>query len=282
VQQPIKDTLETMSEPFYPPPPPPTPASDVSEEGLHGPKTNFFLGIRRTLTALETPPNFKTPAEPKRLFLVAFLLALPLGAALLAVVVHGIAVTARSDAATILNGFLTSLLVESVLILLAVLLWGFAPNRRYGAAMGMLFGLGFAVGYEILFVSTYGIRLPWSVLRLLTIPFIQPVAAAFEGIGVFVLLARRRQLNSFTQALLGLPLLFFFFGFIHRMSYALISLSAVPVEAGYIIGYLLLFPIFAIILRDLLGGHFNFQHFLDPLPEPDITPQMQPAPPPPP
>jgi len=240
------------------------------------------LGIRRTLTALETSPNFKTQAEPKRLFLVAFLLALPLGAALLAAIVYGIAVTAGSDAATVLNGFLTTLLVESVLILLAVLLWGFAPNRRYGAATGMLFGLGFAVGYEILFVSIYGIRLPWSVLRLLTIPLIQPVAAAFEGLGVFVLLARRRQLNSFTQALLGLPLLFFFFGFIHRMSYALISLSAVPAEAGYIIGYLVLFPIFAVVLRDLLGGHFNFQHFLDPLPEPDITPEMQPAPPPPP
>jgi hypothetical protein len=263
-----------------PPPPPPPTSSGVPKGGFHGPKTNFFLGIRRALTALETPPTFQSPAEPKRLFLVALLVSLPLGVAYAAVMSYGIMNAVGQDAGGILNGFLPMFFTVPVQFLLAVLLWGSVPNRRYGAAMGMLFGLGFRLGAEILWATPF--MFPWSALRILAIPLIHPVAVALEGIGIFVLLTRKQVTGSFTKALMGLPLLFFFFSFLDLLSFAFMSLNAVPAEASYIISYLILIPIFAVILRDLLGGHFNFQHFLDPTPEPNVTSEIHPVLPPPP
>jgi uncharacterized membrane protein len=196
---------------------------------------------------------------------------------------YGIMNAVGEDAGCILNVFLPMFFTVLALFLLAVLLWGSVPNRRYGAAMGMLFGLGFRLGAEILWASVTPFMFPWSALRILAIPLIHPVAAAFEGIGIFVLLTRKQVTGSFTKALMGLPLLFFFFffSFLDRISFALISLNAVPAEASYIISYVILIPIFAVILRDLLGGHFNFQHFLDPTPELNVTPEIHPVLPPP-
>jgi len=40
---------------------------------------------------------------------------------------------------------------------------------------------------------------------------------------------------------------------------------------GVVLDILVIFPLSAIILRDFLGGHFNFQSFFQPLPEPHLT-----------
>jgi hypothetical protein len=41
-------------------------------------------------------------------------------------------------------------------------------------------------------------------------------------------------------------------------------------------------PLFAFILRDFLGSHFNFQNFFQPLAEPEVSIPEAPPPPPPP
>jgi hypothetical protein len=50
----------------------------------------------------------------------------------------------------------------------------------------------------------------------------------------------------------------------------------------WVLDIIIAIPIFAFIIRDFLGGHFNFQNFLQPLTEPDVSIQEPPPPPPPP
>jgi hypothetical protein len=51
---------------------------------------------------------------------------------------------------------------------------------------------------------------------------------------------------------------------------------------GFLLDVFLIFPLFTIVLRDFLGGHFNFQNFLEPLETPLAYPEVPPPPPPPP
>jgi hypothetical protein len=57
-------------------------------------------------------------------------------------------------------------------------------------------------------------------------------------------------------------------------------------DSGYlpiILNVIVTFPVFALVLRDFLGGHFNFQNFFETIPEPTTAfPPMPPPPPPPP
>jgi hypothetical protein len=109
-----------------------------------------------------------------------------------------------------------------------------------------------------------------------------PVWSAFVGVGVFVLVAEKSKTGNIS---LGLPLLFLFLGIMNHMVWNSIAVtSAMFPELGYwpiVVDVFVIFPIFALVLRDLLGGHYNFQNFFQPLS--DSTPEVFPiAPPPPP
>ncbi|MEM2111823.1 MAG: hypothetical protein QXX08_08095, partial [Candidatus Bathyarchaeia archaeon] len=60
------------------------------------------------------------------------------------------------------------------------------------------------------------------------------------------------------------------------------GILAVP-NLTFFLALLIVSPIFLFILRDFLGGHFNFKRFFEPLPEPSpFYPTIAPPPPPPP
>jgi hypothetical protein len=112
-----------------------------------------------------------------------------------------------------------------------------------------------------------------------------PLWSAFVGVGVFAFVSRKSKPNGLS---LALPLMFFFLGVINHMLWNGISVGLSGL--GYLpigINIFLTFPVFLIMLRDFLGGHFNFQNFFEPLLEPfqqypTETPILPPSPPPPP
>jgi len=83
---------------------------------------------------------------------------------------------------------------------------------------------------------------------------------------------------------LWLPWFFLLVGMANHMVWNGISFGLA--EFGYlpiILNVVLIFPVFAIILRDFLGGHFNFLNFFETLPEQPVAhPPIPPPPPPPP
>lgn len=276
-----------------PPPPPPPPPSGVLPSGeFHLPRTNFFSRIRTQLAALERPPQFKSEMEPMMGFLIAIVLAAFLG--ILIPLALNTAILPALGQAAWLSSVIIAPITEEASKALCMLAVAYAivrmfPNRRYGAALGAAAGLGFGVFESIIFIVrglTPGIG---AFIRLLMTPVGHPVFSSFVGIGAFVFMAKRSASRSFSEALFGLPLLFLLIGMInHAIMNAVISL--LPAAGGiwatpylsHVLGIVIVFPVFAFILRDFLGGHFNFQRFFEPLPEPSpFYPKIAPPPPPP-
>lgn len=162
------------------------------------------------------------------------------------------------------------------------------PNRRYGAALGAAAGLGFGVFESIFYLLGFtGVA---ALVRLLITPLMHPLWSAFVGIGVFVFLAKRPTTKGFFEAAFGLPLLFLLIGMINHAVWNFFT-NVLPFAGGIwatpfltiVLASIIVFPIFAFILRDFLGGHFNFQRFFEPLPElaphyPKVAPPPPPAP----
>jgi hypothetical protein len=85
------------------------------------------------------------------------------------------------------------------------------------------------------------------------------------GLRLFVLIASRERLNSFFRALVGLPLIFYFLAVISWMVWNALAFAASPNMAlEWVLDIVIAIPLFAFILRDFLGGHFNFQTFFNP------------------
>jgi RsiW-degrading membrane proteinase PrsW (M82 family) len=152
------------------------------------------------------------------------------------------------------------------------------PNRRYGAALGAATGLGFAIMENVVFAVSGQTPGAFALLRLINTPFGHPVFSAFVGIGVFAFTARMRTGKSWIEAAFGLPILFVLTGMVNHSLWNIIAVFA-PAPASWFLGILILAPIFLVILRDFLGGHFNFQHFFEPLPEPSNLQWNVPPPP---
>jgi len=173
------------------------------------------------------------------------------------------------------------------MLIVAFFVWKLVPNRRYGAALGAAAGLGFGVVESILYLYNIAASdLPSELLliRILITPLMHPLWSAFVGIGVFTLLTMWSASGEVSKVSSTLPLLFLLIGMANHIVWNTVAL--VP-SAGYwpiAVDAIIIFPVFAIILRDFLGGRFNFQRFFESPPEqspyPITTPP--PAPPPPP
>jgi RsiW-degrading membrane proteinase PrsW (M82 family) len=166
------------------------------------------------------------------------------------------------------------------------LAWKTVPTRRYGAVLGAAAGLGFGVLESILYIISILVSgESWGLvgIRIIVTPLMHPLWSAFVGIGVFALLANIKPPKSNApKSPMWMPWLFLLLGMINHMvwdSFTLLPVGLIAIA----INIILVFPIFAIILRDFLGGHFDFQNFLESLPE-ELTPfpTVPPPPPPPP
>jgi RsiW-degrading membrane proteinase PrsW (M82 family) len=165
------------------------------------------------------------------------------------------------------------------MLIVAFFMWKVIPNRRYGAALGAAAGLGFAIAEDILYFSQFsatGAGAEAYVVRFLLLPFMHPTWSAFVGIGVFVFVAERSKTGKVKW---GLPLMFLSLGMLNHMVWN--SIASLGIGYGSIlVDVFVTFPMFALILRDFLEGHFNFQNFLEPVP--DTAQQFFPVGPPPP
>ncbi|HEY4675045.1 MAG TPA: PrsW family glutamic-type intramembrane protease [Candidatus Bathyarchaeia archaeon] len=272
-----------MTEESYPPPPPPPPA-EVSKSHLHGPETRFFLGIRRRLSVLEQPIPLKGGKKPKVGMLVAFIISATAGLGIAFLLQT--ALTPLGDVALIvLIAPLTEEPVKAIgMFIVVFLLWKAIPNRRYGAALGAASGLGFGIAESILYIYGFIVRnspVEDIAVRILVTPFMHPLWSAFVGIGVFALIAKKSNPKGSS---LTLPLIFLFLGMLNHIIWN--SIATALSSAGYfpmlLVNLILVFPLFAIILRDFLGGHFNFQNFFKSIPElPEPYPTVMLPPPPP-
>lgn len=270
-----------MTESAYPPPPPP--ATAAPNAGFHGPGTNLFRSVRARLSSLEKTSMLSTLNNLRAGLLVSLVLAAVVGF-LLSLVVQLALSSAGTVALVVVLAPLTEEPFKAVgMLVVALFMWKVIPNRRYGAALGAAAGLGFAIAEDILYFSQFyaaGAGTEAYVIRFVLLPFMHPVWSAFVGIGVFAFVVKFKTGSTS----LGLPLLFLFLGMANHMVWNGIAATAIVNPGlGYapiIADVLVTFPIFALVLRDLLGGHFNFQNFFQTVSEP--TPQFSPVPPPPP
>jgi RsiW-degrading membrane proteinase PrsW (M82 family) len=270
------------------PPPPPPPSSSERLSNFHLPPTNFFLPIRAQLAELEQPAKFKSDLEVPLAFFIAFALGGILGGAYPLAVNNAFTAlfgpTGVWATAVFVAPFLTEEISKGACILVVALaLVRVFPNRRYGAAIGAATGLGFAIMENLVLAITGQAPGGFSLLRLIYTPFTHPVFSAFFGLGIFVLVSRMRSGRSFFEALLWLPILLVLVGMVNHSLWNAIAVFA-PAPVNWILGIVLVAPIFVVVLRDFLGGHFNFRRFFEPIPEPPslIWKQHLPPPPPPP
>jgi len=279
-----------MAQPQYPPPPPPpSPEGSTSPGEFHLPRTNFFSSIRAQLASLERPPEFKNEMEPIMGFLIAIFLGAIFGC-FIALAWNQAVGPALGESAWIGTVIIAPIVEEIAkalcMLVVAYLIVRMFPNRRYGAAVGAATGLGFGVFESIIYL--FSLRGVDALIRFLVTPIMHPVWSAFVGIGVFVYVSKRPTSRSFFEAIFGLPLMFLLLGMINHALWN--GVAALLPRAGGIwltphlttvLDIIITFPIFAVILRDFLGGHFNFQHFLEPLPELSPSyPMIAPPPPP--
>jgi RsiW-degrading membrane proteinase PrsW (M82 family) len=171
------------------------------------------------------------------------------------------------------------------MLIVLFLLWKTIPNRRYGAALGAAAGLGFGVAESILYIAQLAAAgsAEGVALRIIVTPLMHPLWSAFVGIGAFVLFsAKPTQLGVPTRRNWGLAFFLFALGFFNHLIWNSLVLGLSAAGMGVfstLPGILIIFPLFAIILRDILGGHFNFWNFFESM---EVSPSFPFAPPPPP
>jgi hypothetical protein len=265
----------------YPPPPPP--GREVSG-GLHLPRTNLTLPVRRRLEALERPPQFRSRLEPNRGFFLGFLVSVPAGLLAYVISMYGMKpIIGSSFGSVVVSDLIGETFKALCMLFVCVSMWLVVPNRRYGAALGALVGLGFGLGYQGLSCLIGQPAAGQAVMVMVFLTLMDAISATLIGLGLFVLIANREKLNSFIQALFGLPLLFYFLAVMSWMVWNALAFAASPnMSLEWVLDIIIAIPLFAFIVRDLLGGHFNFQNFLQPLAEPEVSILEPPLPPPPP
>jgi hypothetical protein len=149
------------------------------------------------------------------------------------------------------------------------------PNRRYGVAFAALAGMGHGIFMDIVYAAkSQGLDPFWYLM----LPFEYLILASFLGMGVFALVAKAPAGKGFLNAILGLPLLFFLVYL--ALSFVYFGIATLTIGPYWGVKYLVL-PLLVFILRDFLGGHFNFQHFFETIPEAPVPqPGIHPPPPP--
>jgi len=278
-----------VTEALTPPPPPPAPSL---EDGFHGPRTSFFPGIGRQLTILEQSSRSGGVAGVKRGLAVAFIVAGVIGLlASLAVQWALLSVVGFQVIAVLLAPLTEEPSKALGVVVVALFVWKAVPNRRYGAALGAAAGLGFGVVESIIYIINItsaslpaeleGARAGLVLMRVVVTPLMHPLWSAFMGIGIFAVLAKKSlPENSPTSP--ALPLLFIIIGIANHIVWNAISVFSGLGYVAVATNAMVIFPLFAIILRDFLGGHFNFPNFFESLQEsPSPAEAFVPPPPPP-
>lgn len=268
-----------MTEQSYPPPPPATVAPGT---GFHGPGTNFFKGTRMRLSSLESASFSPVQVNLKGGLLVSLVLAAVVGF-LLSYFAQLALIPLGTIPLVTLFAPLTEEPFKAVgMLIVALFMWKVIPSRRYGAALGAAAGLGFAIAEDILYFSQFsaaGAGADAYVVRFLLLPFMHPTWSAFVGIGVFAFVAEKSRTG---RVKLGLPLTFLSLGILNHIIWNSIAVLLSPGlgSGSILVDVFVTFPMFALVLRDFLGGHFNFLSFLEPVP--DMAQQYFPVAPPPP
>ena len=271
-----------LAQPETPPPPPPVePPESLRRNGFHGPETHWFPGIRAHLTCLEEQFPGSLGKSPRSGLVVALVLGATLSIVLSSVFEFLIGI--NDVAVATVDPLVEETFKGLSMLLVALFVWKTVPNRRYGAVLGASAGLGFAIVENIFYSVEYAARSNAAgviAARWLDLPFTHALWDAFIGIGIFVLLAQRSsRLN--TPSWLAWP--FLLLGLLAHMLWntIVVALLGVNVLVVVLVDVIVISVPLALVLRDFLGGHFDFQDFLKPLPEPYIA-QTMPSPPPPP
>lgn len=272
-----------------PPPPPQSLPSALRQDEFHGPRTNFFPSIRMQLAALEQLLMFKSSGKTILGLLIAFITSATLATLISIVLQLALLPAVGLGVMAVIVAPLTEEPSKALgMLIVALFLWRVIPNRRYGAALGAAAGLGFGIAESIVYIynlaSVGFLPAELFLTRLFVTPIIHSLFSAFVGIGVFVLVAKLAIRKNFLESLWGLPLLFLLIGIVNHMVWNGIALLPITSYLAIIfLDLVITFPIFAVVLRDFLGGHFNFQHFFEPLPKLSfLYPKALPPPPPPP
>ena len=287
-----------LTQPNYPLPPPPPPPETSTKKNFHGPKTQFFLGIRKNLTILEQNIHQLLGNNLKKGLIIALILGATLSFALSFVVQLATGMSATNWVLLALIAPISEEIFKGLSILIVALyIWKTIPTRRHGAMLGAAAGLGFSISENILFSASYaslsgqiinnqtisgGLVAELIVSRWVSIPFMHVLWSAFVGVGIFVLLSQRKTSQN-SPSWLAAP--FLLIGLFAHIIWNIIALALSGSLTPLVItglDVILIFLPFAIIFRDFLGGHFNFQDFLKPVPEPIPYRHTSPLPPPPP
>ena len=283
--------------PIPPPPPPPPHSETQTKKGFHGPSTNLFPGIKANLTRLEVGRQGFSSAILKKGLIIAMILSATLSFALSFVAQLAAGVPSTDWTLLALIAPVTEEIFKGLSILIvALFIWTTIPNRRHGALLGAATGLGFSIAENIVFSISYaslsgqvvnGQVIPEGYVaeliasRWISIPFMHVLWSAFVGIGIFVLLSRGKNSGGAPSWLTALfPLL----GLCNHILWNLVALAIGGISPFviFVVDALLVFVPFAVMFRDFLGGHFNFQDFLRPIQEPASYQQIGTFPPPPP
>lgn len=285
-----------MAQPPYPPPPPvaqpqqPLPATRRNE--LHLPRTNIFKSFRAQMASLERVPRFKDEMEPILGLIGAFVISAFATLLVSLAVVNSYSQYLEQQQAGWIGTVVITPPIEEIMkalstLVVALVLPRVFSNRRYGAAMGAAAGLGYSLSEDLTYFTNPQYQAT-AFIRLIIGPFMHPVFSAFSGMGVFVFISRRQMGKKFSESLFGLPLILLLIGIIYHSIWnasGFLSNAGGIWAAPYlalIVSAIVFIPPFLFILRDLLGGHFNFQHFFEILPEPSLFyPAIAPPPPPP-
>ena len=240
------------------------------------------MSIRAQLTSLEQQFQSSRNLSVKKGLVVALILGAILSALVSIIIETATGVANTAIGAALLQPFIEQIFKGLSIVIVAWFIWKIIPNRRYGAVLGAATGLGFSITEVIFFAGG-----PASIFaaRFIAEPTMHPMWDAFVGIGIFVLMAQKSSREK-TPSWLGW--LFIIFGLLaHIIWNSLSVVLAINVFASLIIEWIVVFVPFALILRDFLGGHYNFQDFLKPMTEMTAATTMPvanqfPPPPPPP
>jgi RsiW-degrading membrane proteinase PrsW (M82 family) len=273
-----------MTQEQYPPPPPPS--SSPKERGFHVLRTNFFARIASRLDGLEQQTLHSGPRRSVRFGLIIALIFSATAGFLIAFVIE-YPIPLSIALLTVIAPLIEEPVKAISMFIVAFYVWRAVPSRRYGAALGAASGLGFGVAESLVaYIIPFALAGKGEAVatRILVTPILHPLWSAFVGIGIFTLAAKRSKL---VKVQFTFPLLFLGIAYLNHICWNSLSLGlGLAIQSSIaLVAFLtaiILFPIFALILRDILGGHFNFRHFLESLPEQKARAPVPPPPPPPP
>ena len=273
-----------------PPPPPPELQREGKGrgKGFHLPGTNLFKSFRRQIAAYEVPPCFKEDLEPVLAGIGAFVLSALFTLFFSLGQVSVFSPIFSGDNRWIGSTFLAPPVEEAVKALSVAAVAFFipraVPNRRYAAAIGAAAGLGYALSEDITYFANPQTAPPNIILRLFLNPIGHPVYTAVCVVGTFVFVARLRSGLGIFKAISGVPLFTFLLAMLCHAFWNAWQFWINPSlgYGGVVLSIFVIIVPVLFILRDLLGGHFNFGRFFESIPEPPPPAPPDFAPPPPP